>query len=199
MKIDLFKLVEEKNITVKEKMLSDNERGAAFRKNGKWFIILNKLDTPERKNFTIAHELAEIELYYRKDLTLDEKHRLANERASDILLPEKQFCEDVNKYNLVELKEKYQQASYEVIARKSLKYKNRILTIIDNGLIKLRKASDGFVLQQDIFPFEKKVIGECYNKKENIIREDHQMRCEAYFIDEGRGVERVILFTEEII
>ena len=100
MKRDLYKLAQEKNITIIEKLLPDNKRGAVFQKSGQWYIALNQLDTPERKNFTIAHEIAEIELFDRDDLTIDEKHRLANIRASEILLPDEHFKGNVESRNV---------------------------------------------------------------------------------------------------
>lgn len=198
MKLDLYKLAEEKNITIIEKLLPDNKRGAAFKKNDRWYITLNRLDTPERKNFTIAHEIAEIELFDRDDITIDEKHRLANIRASQIMLPEEHFKSNVSKFNLLQLKEEYPHASHEVIARKILRFKNSVLTIFDNQAQTLRAGSEGMAFQQNIMPVEKETVRECYRCKAPVIKEDHIARCEAYFIDEDRGIERVILFTEEV-
>ena len=196
MKIDVRKIAENRNITVIERLLTDSKRGAAFKKEGRWYITVNKLDTPERKNFTIAHELAEIELYDREDITIDEKHRLSNTMASDMLLPEEQFKNDSKTLDLFQLKEMYPHASYEVIARKALKYKNSVLTIIDNRQKTLRAGSEGLAFQQNLMPFEKDIIEMCYKNKDKVTESNFEARCESYYIDEGRGVERVILFTE---
>ena len=196
MKINIRDIAKKLNIEIIEKPFSDNLRGSAFKVNDKWFIAVNQLDPEERKNFTIAHELAEIELATREDLSDDEKHNLANIKAAEKLLPERSFKNDMFKFNLYQLKKLYPQASYEVIARRILDYKNAVLTIFDNFSKTIRIGSRGINFPQFLLPEEKKVVKKCYNLKGYSEKEKDNISIKGYYIDEGRGVKRVIMLTE---
>ena len=95
-------------------------RGAVFRAGNKWYITINANDTEERKNFSIAHELGEIILYDNNELSNDDKHKIANSIAAEMLMPEDKFKIDIQENNLYQLKEKYKNCSYEAIARRIL-------------------------------------------------------------------------------
>ena len=73
----LNELLTKKVIKVQLKDLRNDERGYALKHNGLWNVIVNKNDSIERQNFTIAHEYFAIELYNRLDLSLDEKDKIS--------------------------------------------------------------------------------------------------------------------------
>jgi len=196
LKVNIREIARKLNIEIIEKTTPRNIRGSAFKVKDKWYITVNQFDSEERKNFTIAHELAEIELDSREDLTLDEKHNLSNILAAEKLLPEHVFKEDIYHYNLYELKKLYPQASYEVIARRTLAYKKAVLTVFDNFIKTLRIGSDGINYPQQLFSEEKELIDKCYKQKEYVQNNRDNLIMHGYFIDEGMGMQRVILLTE---
>jgi len=88
---NIRQFVESQGIVVLFQQLSPGIRGSTFKKKGIQYIIVNANDPPERQNFTIAHEYCEIQLESNKDLSLDERHQLANTMAGELLLPTAEF------------------------------------------------------------------------------------------------------------
>ena len=138
----LNELLAKKAIKVQLKNLPSEERGYSLRHNGSWNITINKNDSAKRKNFTIAHEYFEIELFNRLDLSLDKKHDLANELASEHLLPIEIFRPALNTHNLLTLKEIFPDVSHEVIARRMCQFIPIVVTIFDNTTLTSRFGSD---------------------------------------------------------
>ena len=194
--IDIRKKADEMGVVIVEKESIPNAKGASFRKNGIWHIMIDSTETEERKNFTIAHELAEIMLYDVEDLTIDEKHKKANFIAAEFLMPEEEFKKDVYNYDLYELKKIYNGCSYEVIARRMLKFKPIVLTIYDNKRKYLRISSDLISFPSVITDSEIKIVEECYNIKNKYEKFKDNLHISGYFVNDGRNVERVILLTE---
>ncbi len=193
---DVFALANQRGIIVLEdEPVGENLRGAAFRKGDTWYILVNKFDHFERKCFTIAHELAEIELDGRDDLGLDERHRRANIMAAEILLPDAVFRNHVFNSPLPELKRLFPACSFEVIARRILQFRRGVLTILDNGEITLRTASENLNYPSLPSQFEMETIKECYKIRADCHKEYNNLRMESYFIDLNRMVERIILFV----
>ena len=194
--VDVFALAQSRGITIlEEEPVRENIRGAALRKEDSWYILVNRYDSFERMCFTIAHEIAEIELDERDDLSLDEKHLRANIRAGEILLPDEIFKKSVYTSSLPELKSYFPACSFEVIARRILRFRQAVLTILDNGEITLRTATDQMNHPSLPTAFEMKIIKECYQLKSEIKRNYDNLSLEAYYIDLHSGIERVILFA----
>jgi len=198
MTVDIRKIAAERGIKILMEGNPTNVRGTAFQMHGKWYITVDPNDTIERQNFTIAHELAEIELNDEDNLTLDEKHRLADMRAGEMLLQEKEIKEKDSMYSLTEWKNQFPYCSQEVIARRSLQFQKKILTIYDNKKFYLRIASDGLTFPYKPSEIETQTIEECYQLRDTIEKTHENLALKAYFVDEGQGVERVLLFTEVI-
>ena len=173
-------------------------RGATFQKDDQWYIMVSPYLSREQSNFTIAHELAEIELDTDEELTIDERHHMANLRASEILLPEEKFECLVHDLPLEELKNKFPHCSYEVIARRTLAFIPRVLTIFDNGDQTLRTGSPELQYPFMITETEQQCIRECYQRKRpcNITKDNLQLT--AHYIDQNTSFIRVILFTEAL-
>ena len=127
--IDIRKKAEEMGVTILEEENPSDMRGTTFKIKGKWYITVNPDDTEERKNFTIAHELAEIILHDNNELTIDEKHKMADYMAAEFLMPEIDFKKVLFNNDLYELKKLYSNCSYEAIARRMLNYIPQVLTI----------------------------------------------------------------------
>ena len=194
--VDIRKKAEEMGVTILEEENPSDMRGTAFKVEGKWYITINPNDTEERKNFTIAHELAEIILYDNNELTIDEKHKMANNMAAEFLMPEMDFKKVLFHSDLYELKKLYSNCSYEAIARRMLNYIPQVLTIFDNRAIYTRIASESINFPSSPTKTELEVAEKCYQTRNKHEKTEENLKITGYFIDEGRGVERVILLTE---
>lgn len=162
--------------------------------------VLNDSLTPEQAHWSYCHEVAHLRLKHHENLPRDnteerEQEAEANRMASDLLLPEKQFVPLVH-HSLLELKQAFPFASYEVLARKRLRYRPGLLNIFDNGKKTARLAPDGWNIPAQLFPIESEGFKECLKSKNGVTLEREGMKLEATYVDEGRGVVRVILFLE---
>lgn len=194
--VDVYMLAKERGIVILQEENPAPVRGSVFKINGIWHITVDPDDTIERQNFTIAHEIAETELYDAPDLSPDEKHVLANRIAGELLLPDDPFKNDVWIFNLIDLKMRYPHCSYEVIARRSLSFRNRVLTIFDNGRLTVRTASEEFQFPRQCTDLEKQIADKCYSQRKYCSGENDFISCEGCYVNAGRGVLRVILLTE---
>ncbi len=194
--LNVRKIARNKGVKVVESDFPTDQRGFLAKGKNGWVISVNRNDTPERKVFTIAHELGELEYMNDSDMDLDQKHEKANRFAGKLLLPEDVFIQDVWNYNLSELKQKFGYVSYEVIARRSLEFRNRILTIFDNNKKTLRKGSRNYNYPARLTAVEIDLIRKCYDLRTHVSEKDELLLVEAYYVDEGRCVKRVLLLTE---
>jgi Zn-dependent peptidase ImmA (M78 family) len=190
------RFVESKGIAVLFRQLAPGIRGSTFKKNGKQYIIVNKLDSPERQNFTIAHEYCEIQLENKTDLPLDEQHQLANIMAGELLLPDDEFKPAVNRYDLHELKKIFPSVSYEVIARRLVQFKPLVVTIFDNGLVTSRFGSPLIRFPQSATQLEQTTAQSCYETKKTVSVSEPLMTVSGYYIEETNGIVRVYITAE---
>lgn len=104
-------------------------------------IVVNAFDRPERQNFTIAHEIGEFKT--PEKLPAVKREKWADEFAAELLLPSDLFKEYGREcgWDLGELKLFFHCASWEVIARRTLKYHPSVITIVDNRKIYFRRGS----------------------------------------------------------
>ncbi len=128
--VPVIKLANALDIEVYEtEDLDDHESGAIVRESGDYVIYVNKKHPPERKRFTIAHEIAHFILHkeyvdkvgelvqqnkqpgfeilernLQKDLTPNkrEMEQAANKFAAGLLMPEKKFREVWENSNNIE-------------------------------------------------------------------------------------------------
>jgi len=122
---------------------------------------------------------------------------MANLIAANLLMPENIFKNDILSNNdLYQLKDKYKNCSYEAIARRMLKFMPYVLTIYDNKKMYIRMASDSINFPSVPAEIENEVTEKCYQIKNCYEKNDDNLNVKGYYIDEGRGVERVILLTE---
>ena len=196
MTMDVWALARSRNVTILTESVPADVKGVAFQRGDQWYIMVSPHLTTEQQNFVIAHELAEIELNEREDLSLDERHQMANYRAGEILLPDEEFGVVVQHDDLDVLKARYPHCSYEVIARRTLAFLPRILTILDNGLRTTRIASEHLQYPYDMTDPEQQAVAECVRRREKVEIENENLALTVHYIDQNRGVIRVILFTE---
>lgn len=158
-------------------------------------VVLDATLPAERLHFTLAHEAAHVLLDHAGEVEPSEEFE-ANRLASELLLPEREFRPHAHR-TLRELKELFPHASFEVLARRRLAFTPGVLTVVDNGELTRRLASDGFAHPPLPAEPEWRVIREAYTRAADLEREIHGLRLAATHVDTGRGVARVLLLVEE--
>lgn len=156
--------------------------------------------TPEQAHWSYCHELAHFLLGHHQDLPPDDAEERrqeaeANRLAAEILLPKDQFAA-VACQPLAKLKRAFPHVSHEVIARRRIRFRPGLLTIYDNGKLTARIAPDNWNVPAQLFPLELRALKECLASKGEIEIREEGISVEGTYVDEGRGVVRVILFTE---
>ena len=163
-------------------------------------IVLEEELYPPRRNWRFCHELAHILLKHQEQNRISREMEFeADALASKLILPEKQFRESMQTLDIPELKEKYHHASWEVILRRWAKERQAVLTIYDNGCLTRRIGPDKLAYPLRPLPPEVEIAEECWKMKEHLSRQvgsEITLHLRAFFVDEGRGVERVLLLTE---
>jgi len=163
-------------------------------------VVLDESLTPERAHWAFCHEVAHLQLDHhvhlpRDDVEEREQEAAANQLASELLIPEHQF-RPLLRLTLAELKGHFPYASHEVLARRRMRYRPGLLTLYDNGKLTCRMAPEGWNAPSQLFPLEAKAFRQCLDSKAEVLLEEGAMKVEATYVDEGRGVVRVILFLE---
>ncbi len=119
---------------------------------GQGTIVVGVAERPEREQWTLAHEIGEsiaYRVFGRLGVSFDEalptaRELVANRLASALLLPRRWFAADGRDldWDLVELKDRYNTASHELIARRMLEMRPPIvITVCDLGRVHWRRSS----------------------------------------------------------
>lgn len=165
-------------------------------------VVLNCNVYAPRVNYAFCHELAHILLGHPLESTLRiEIEREADRLAAELMLPEVDFRQQMRRRTLPELKDAYPHASWEVIARRWAEFRPAVLTIYDRFAgctekLTARTAADGFGYPPRPTTSELKIITTAFTERTHQSAETDSLVLQAYYIDDGRGVERVILLTE---
>lgn len=115
-------------------------------------IVVGVAERPEREQWAVAHEIGEsiaYRVFERLGVSFDEalptaREFVANRMASALLLPRRWFAADGREldWDLLELKERYNTASHELIARRMLEMRPPIvITVCDQGRIHWRRSN----------------------------------------------------------
>ena len=163
-------------------------------------VVLAPEQVPERAHWAYCHEVAHLRLNHPQDLPRDSTEELQQESeasalAAELLLPKASFRRHAHR-TLTDLKERFPFASYEALARRRLTFRPGLLTIFDNDKRTCRIAPPDWNTAARLFSIETKARKACLKKKAEVILEDGGMTAEATYVDEGRGVVRVIVFLE---
>lgn len=160
-------------------------------------IVLNPDTYPPRMNWRFCHELAHILLKHPESDTISREMEWEADRlAADLMLPIEDFRPLIGEAQLTEIKEHFPHASWEAICRRWAELRPAVVTISDNLRITSRWAPEGFVFPVQVSKPELDAINECYEKRESLTRNTDNLTLQALYIDEDRGVLRVILLTE---
>ena len=134
---------------------------------GQGTIVVGAAERPEREQWTVAHEIGESiawRVFERLGVAFDEslptaRELVANRLASALLLPRRWFAADGREldWDLLELKERYDTASHELIARRMLEIRPPIvITVCDQGRVYWRR-SNVTARPPDLLPEERAV------------------------------------------
>ena len=105
-KLDIEKLVEEKNIIVEKRYLDSEISGMLKKVRDQWIIIVNSLHHTNRQRYTIAHEFAHYCLHKDlkdsfEDITFFRNNNKssmeyeANEFAANLLMPKERVRDEI--------------------------------------------------------------------------------------------------------
>jgi hypothetical protein len=128
--------------------LAEREEGGG----GQGTIVIGQAERPEREQWAVAHEIGESAAYRvfdRLGVRFDEalptaRELVANRLANAILLPRRWFVRDGREtdWDLMALKELYETASHELIARRMLDMRPGIvITVCDQGCVHWRRSN----------------------------------------------------------
>ena len=107
--LNITNLIEKHNIRIVKEEMEYGMSGYIEKRKEGWVIGINKYDSPNRQNFTLAHELGHY--YLHKHQLMNKKHedlillrdneytpmeREANEFAANLLMPEEKFRNFIN-------------------------------------------------------------------------------------------------------
>lgn len=126
-------------------------RGQSYRYRGMKSVDLGRADRAERRNFTLAHEIMELELPSTAS-DKQAKHETAMRGAAALLCPARflRAClreASAAPFDLFRLKAVFSTASHEVVALRSLDFTEAIITVFDNGRLVNRQTSYPFGIQ----------------------------------------------------
>ena len=193
----LLDMARRHDIELQLKRLTDGVRGYSIPERT---IVIDLDLSEERMNWTFCHELAHLlQGHGKPDGPVTTQHeREAHDHAQDLLLSPETFHPDAHQLSLTELKERYPQASWEVIARTRVRHKPGVLTIFDNDKRTVRTAPPPLHYPSKLHPLEHEVKQFLNANNPTAHRNGDDLQVEGVFIDEGRGVERIILIADAI-
>jgi Zn-dependent peptidase ImmA (M78 family) len=128
--------------------LAEREEG----RGGQATIVVGQAERPEREQWAVAHEIGESvahRVFDRLGVRFDEalptaRELVASRLANSILLPRHWFARDGRDvdWDLFALKERYDTASHELIARRMLDMRPPIvITVCDHGRVFWRRSN----------------------------------------------------------
>jgi len=112
------------------------------------------------------------------------------------MLPEEKFRPQMACLDLPALKEAFPYASWEVIARRWAQLRPAALTIFDAERLTCRVVPPTLKAPPRPTEPELELIAATYRAKSHLASSLEPLVMQSYFIDDGRGIERVILLTE---
>ena len=156
--VDVRTLARKMGLILNENKL-EGRRGQNFIFRGKKYVEVEIRDRKVRQNFTIAHEVLEVEM---TDITTDPalKHKLALFGSSFLLMPLCWFrkaCLEHN-FDLFDVKNIFNNVSHEAVALHMLYLEPAVVTVFDNNRVSNRRSSYPFYVSRQLFPPEKKAI-----------------------------------------
>lgn len=185
-------------------------RRTRFQRNAKQQKLRVKPDgSSESLQWAVAHELGEHLTPRVCDLlsrSSGENHshiggflkeQIANEIAGRILLPRQSFLESIDRTSgdLLELKEQFSTASYELILLGLLRWpENSIVTLFDSHATTRRFGNRGSVPKMS--PLEFDVWNECHRTGRTVVADVDGQRVQAWAMHQGEQDREYLRTTE---
>ena len=158
-------------------------------------VVLDSSLPSERQHFALAHEAAHVLLGHGGEVEEDEEHQ-ANQLASELLLPHEEFA-PLSHHSLNELKEFFPHVSYEALARRRLAYQPGVLTVVDDGDVRYRIASEDFNAPPTPTAPEWNLIRKAYDLKQECVLNIEGFLLHATYVATNPAIPRVLLIVEE--
>jgi len=137
----------------------EGRRGQNFIFRGKKYIEVDIRDRKVRQNFTIAHEILEVDL---GEIVPDptERHKLAILWSPFLLMPSNWFQETCIEHNfdILKVKKVFDNVSHEAVALHMLHLAPAIVTVFDNDRVTNRRSSYSFYISIKPIPLEQEAI-----------------------------------------
>lgn len=186
---------------------SQHGRGRIKRLCGRTTILVRPEERPERLQWTIAHEIGEFvahRVFRRLDLEPDDagtrtREQIANEMASQLLLPADWFLRDARLLdaNLPRLKRIYTTASHELILTNLLRLPYlSLVTVCDHGRI-TRRMGNGQLSPPRLLPIERDVWHRVHHTGRAADETAEGVRVQGWAVNEP-GWKRELLRTVAI-
>ena len=183
---------------------SQHGRGRIKRLRGRTTILVRPEDRPERLQWTIAHEIGEHvahRVFRRLDFDPDLagpriREQIANEMASQLLLPGDSFLDDARRLDadLPRLKQTYATASHELILTGLLRLPElSLVTVCDHGRI-TRRRGNGQLSPPPLLPIERDVWRRVYGSGHPADETAEGVRVQGWAVHEP-GWKRELLRT----
>ncbi|MBM3326472.1 MAG: ImmA/IrrE family metallo-endopeptidase [Calditrichaeota bacterium] len=189
----IYNLARRYDIEVHFELITDGRE--AYAQNRR--VILNPDVYLPRLNYAFCHELAHILLGHTQQNHLRaDIEREADRLAVELILPEAEFRQAMQNKTFLEIKACNPQASWEAVARRWAEFRPAVLTISDNGKITARCAPESLQYPPRTVSSENAIIARSFKFKSHQTDNIDRLNMQAYYIDDGRGFERVILLTE---
>ncbi len=171
-------------------------RGQNLMIKGFRLIDIQKDDRWERKCFTVAHELLEMELPGDVQ-SKRERHEIAMVGAPLLLMPTEWFraaCDETD-FEIFELKNIFSTASHEAVALRTLVFSPAVVTVVDDMKVTNRRSSVEWFSERKLIPIEEEVLDEIYSSGKRVRRDFDRGTVTGHPLFEEE-IKRVILRTE---
>lgn len=193
--VDVKAVAKKKGLVLTESML-EGRRGQNFIFRGKKFIEIDIRDRKVRQNFTIAHEILEVDL---GEIVADptERHKLATLWSPFLLMPSNWFQETCIEHNfdILKVKKAFDNVSHEAVALHMLHFAPAIITVFDNDRVTNRRSSYSFNVSRKLMSLEQGVIDQVLSSGEKFQTERDGVEVAAFPVFEEE-FKRVIMRTQ---
>jgi len=175
----------------------ENKEAFATRDADGYTVVLHPDLYPPRMNWRFCHELAHILLGHLESEVITRRMEWdADRKAAELMLPTEEVLLLIGSSDLTEINERFPHASWEAVCRRWAEFKPAVLTIFDNRCLTGRWGPEGLAFPRLPTASENAAVRQCYERRGNVAFRVENLDIQALFVDEGRGVERVILLTE---
>jgi hypothetical protein len=190
-----YSIAARNGVLVREEYLVNSRTAYAVRQESlnAWLITLHSSDSPEGRGWQLAVKLMEVLFPRRDDEIIPE--RVYEVGASELLLPTDLFnslCSLYN-YDLLVLRQRFGNVSMETLGRRILGMTPAVLTVVDQGRLTLREASEGLFYSKRPTTQEMEAIWIAYDRSRPVVSDGIDYNVKAWPVLSGGGGRVVAL------